>query len=698
MNTDLLKSHLMTHMSGKRTKRYIMIGLSIGAFAIALLQQPAYAEKFQISLGGGSLITVEVSNETLTWTDVLENGEMNEQTVKFSNIRQLVLSQAPATKQVAEIHKFLNQLESENYQDRMNAEEQLSDPKTGGRFRSLIKARVNHNNYEARYRIERILKRLDQSTQESSSEFDILTLKDGTTLEGDAGDFVLLCNYRGNPSSFKRAEIELISTPNKPKPILEANAKIAVRMFHQHQEMADDNKVTKHFYRPGQVMVDFDNAPNGAELERQTSVNEVFTPFGLRLDTEQVGFIGISGYPFKFSPLPVAGNSICVFETIGSYAKRFKGVTEIRFCMPNQPAVPAGVHEIGMFIARVNHSRDFILEAYNADNELLASVESTDKPCVFSGVKSNEPITKIRILSNPYLFRVDRVIDEDYGIDSICFSPPVPVLTPADSEPGIIRLKNGDLLKGNEISIKDRDTFSIALTDGKSMTIQRDELQTIRFNNQLDGKIGKPEKGAQPFTSIKKVQIENFWMAILNDRSTIRVTPGATFKSTLFKNLTFKPDDLLGLKASRNATRFPEASDFNKESRVLVFPTCRIASNNIKFSDEGFTWPKDALKLEQPVHTDEDENDEQDPTPPFTKISYANSGPESSPTVWFNPPKSRQPGTGRLRLTDGQLLTLGGTTGFEITEFQQDEITVSIGEQQAQIPLSKVLSIDFPSN
>ena len=78
---------------------------------------------------------------------------------------------------------------------------------------------------------------------------------------------------------------------------------------------------------------------------------------------------------------------------------------------------------------RIEHSRDFIMECYNADGQLLGAVESTSRPCVFCGMKSSEPICRIRVLSNPYLFRTSRAIDENYAIDELCFSPPVPTIS-----------------------------------------------------------------------------------------------------------------------------------------------------------------------------------------------------------------------------------------------------------------------------
>ena len=727
-NVKLIKANQTKFDSGSKCKQERNDGLDFSAVrrwlcgcAIFLLIQSllttSRADEFQLSLSGGSVITVDVEKQMINWISVKENGDMSKKNIPMSDVKQLLLSRAPASKQVAQIRRYLSMLGGESYVDREKAEDKLSDPRVGGQFRTLIKiCAQEENSYEVRYRIKRVLDRLKgQDDQPTSNEFDQLTLKDGTVLEGDAGDITINCDFRGNKSILKRKDLRLLSVPVRIPELLAANENIEVRMFHSHEDVNAQGEKVPHFYRDDQVMVDFNNAPNGSELKRQSEVTTTFVPFGLKLETAQVGYIGISGYPFKFSPLPVSGNSICVFETIGTYAKRFKGVTELQFCLPNQAAVPAGVMEIGMFIARVNHSRDFILEAYNADGDLLAAVESTDKPCVFAGVKANEPITKVRILSNPYLFRVDRAIDQDYGMDSICFSPPVPVSSPVDSQPGLIRLKNGDLLKGiqltdeetegegaspalnsklfDTVKIIDDSSASIQISQNERMTVRLDELKTIRFANEFDGTLGKNKKlkiGAAK-------QGPNTWMAILKDRSMIAVSPGEKLTSTSF-NLSFDVKDIAGLKVSRNPTRYPEASDFEMGKNVLVFPTCRIASNDLKFSDTGFDWKASDKKLEQPVKTqaDDDDDGEQDPTPDFASVKYAKNSPEIIPTLWLTPPKSQMPGTGKLRLTDGQQLTLGGESGFKIAGFDQSSVVISISGEETRIPIEKVFSIDFP--
>lgn len=630
----------------------------------------AAADRFQLSLTGGSVITVEMEGQDIQWTNVALTGEMTTRKIAFSNIDRLILSLSPASQQVAEVRRLIGMLESPDYLKRELAEEKLSDSEIGGKFKSLIKMQADHKKYEVRYRIDRILTQLDSDSQQTGNEFDKLTLADGTVVEGDAGKFTLNCSYRGQQMTFARADIRMISAPANPGRPQDAIEKTQVRMFHDH---------VGNFYLPDQIKVDFEQAPNGAELAKFADVTDLFTPIGLKLGAEKKGSVVVSGFPFRFAPLPPAANSVCVYESLGSYSKRFKGIMEIRFCMPNQAAVPAGVHEFGLFLGRVNHSRDFILEAYNADGQLLASVESTDRPCVFAGVKSTELITKLRVLSNPYLFRVDRIIDEDYAVDDICFSAPTPIIDPADSEPGVVRLKNGDLLKANEIRILDSNAISVRVNEQDPLTINMDELASVRFDRNLDG---PKEPG---------------WMAALPDRTVLLVEPGDTFESPTFNHLRFKPDDLLAIWSSRNPARFPEANDFQMAEHVMVFPTCRIATSNLEFSAEGYAWQK-PNKIEQPVRTtDEEDDDEDDPTPDLSSVDFADSSPESIPTIWMDAPSPHAAGTGQVRLIDGQQIVLGGQTGFSLAEIRKDAITVSVKGKSTEIPIAQVVSIQFPA-
>ena len=652
-----------------------MARLFHGLMQIVLLGTTSFvtAEEFQVSLNGGSVITVDVSMPEFAWTKVLDDGEMVQERIKFSQVKSLVLSESPASEQVAEIGRMIAMLGSPDYLQRRMAEAKLSDPEFGGNFKTMIKSHANHEEYEVRYRVARVLDNLEAEENDNvESEFDLLTLKDGSVVEGDAGNFQLECTFRDRQMTFSRSDIRLIAVPPESRKVADAGPEIQVSMFHDH---------VGSFYLPEQTVVDFERAPNGADIRRNTNVDDMFTPIGLKFSTEQEGYVGISGYGFKFPDKPATGNSICVFETIGSYSKRFKGVMEVTFCMPNQKSVAAGVHEFGLLMARVNHSRDFIVEAYNTDGQILASVESSDQPCVFAGVISNEPIAKIRILSNPYLFRVDRAIDEDYAVDSICFSSPVPISRSSENSKPTVRLKNGDLIQGDKIKILGNQSVSIDAAMNEPIVVNLKEVNSLHFEREA--------------TRLKKGKS---WTAMLDDRSTIYVEPGKSFTSKTFPFLEYGPDELMGLWSTQNPARFPEASDFEHGKKVVVFPTCRFAMDTVEFTELGYQWDESAKKLIQPTTIDGDERDNEDPTPTISAVQFEKAWPENIPTMWMNPPKSQDPGTGRLRLADGQQFVLNDNSGFQLSGLDNNEVTISIDGEQAKISIAEVLSIEFPEN
>ena len=640
------------------------------------------AQEFKISLQTGTVITVDVKTPTLKWTRVSDSGESSDETIEIANLNRIILSESPVGRKVETIRQLITNLADDSFHKREAAEEKLSEAETAGQFMEMLQSNLDHPKFEVRYRIQRILKKLeDQDSTMKENQFDRLFFNNGTIAEGDLGDLSLELSYRGRPLTLKREQIAMISTPSHA-PARKANdKKIDVEIFH---------KPLNIFYRVDQTIINFEKSPDGEELRRPADVSKTFVPVGLKLGTEQKGFIGISGYGFKFGPEKRAsGNSICVYETVGTYSKRFKGIMEISFCMPNQGSVAAGVMEFGMQMARVNHSRDFIVEAYNADNQLLASVESSDEPCVFSGIKSTQPIAKIRILSNPYLFRIDRAIDEDYAVDSICFSPPVPIdsLTPKD-QPSVT-LNNGDLLKTNKIKLSGPDAISINPVGEQNYKIGFDEIRSINFNHSF-------QKDPQSFARLRPKRVLETWTAMISDGSILFTEPGNPMISKLFPEVELPLDTITGMWLTRNPSRFPMKSDFEKGKNVIVFPTCRIIPDLISFADYGFLWDKSAEKITQDLQIEGDEKDQDDPTPDVDRVTYETASAESSPTVWTQPPRSTKASQGRIILADGQQLVLNGNLKFQLAEIQEDKITISIGKQIATIPIDQVQIIEFP--
>lgn len=108
------------------------------------------------------------------------------------------------------------------------------------------------------------------------------------------------------------------------------------------------------------------------------------------------GFIGISGYRFKF-PNANFPNSIAPIDNSGRYMKRFVGQTTIRFHQPGNPAASAGVHRVGFFAARLDHPHTLQATLYSPTGRLLARQTNVSHKCVFMGFQSNKKIGWIEI-------------------------------------------------------------------------------------------------------------------------------------------------------------------------------------------------------------------------------------------------------------------------------------------------------------
>ena len=176
------------------------------------VQNTLNAEEFQISLQSGTVITVDVKTPTLKWTRVSDSGESSEETIEIVRLNRMILSESPVGKKVETIRQLITNLAGDSYQKRELAEERLSEPETAGQFMEMLQSNLDHPNFEVRYRIQRILKKLeDQDATEQDNQFDRLFFKDGQIAEGDLGNLSLELSYRGQPLNLKREQIAMIS-------------------------------------------------------------------------------------------------------------------------------------------------------------------------------------------------------------------------------------------------------------------------------------------------------------------------------------------------------------------------------------------------------------------------------------------------------------------------------------------------------
>ena len=627
----------------------------------------AKAESLQLFYADGRVISVDVVTQSFEWTHVSDAGVSTVKTIRLSDIRELVLTKTPAAKQIAEIRQLIEQLDSPEYHLRQEAEEKLSNPELSAPYVDLIQEQTNDPRLEVRIRLKRIYDRIEKKRVQSNVKFDTLVLKNGESMQGDAGDFQWSGVFLGRPIKVIRSELTSVAPGGNAavKTATPAAKTASVKLFHKHEEFAADKSLR---------VVDFSSDPSGNLLSKLADVTNTFVPWGLKFDDYEKGYVGIPTFNLQIDSLPVGRQMIAKFNNNpGLNGMPYKGVVNFQFCVPNQPLVPAGVYRFGTFIATVDSPRSFIVEAFDREGSLIGTVEAEKTHCGFMGIESTIPIHRIQIRSNPYLYRVDGNVDDDYALDTFYFSKPVPLALPVNEAMKGLVLRNGTRLVG-DVSLKSPNKVLVTTDEFGQLKFDLNEVEEIGF-------------GKVPARQLKT------WMATTEDGSTLAVDPSRGFKSSLLKRSV--KDSLLCLFNSSNPKRYPVAGDFQQGKQVLVYPTCRIPVNEVDFTDSGFAWSAKAKKLLQPV----DEESPlgvpgKDPTPQVSEITYKKTTAENLPTLWLGQPKP--PAKGFVELTDGQTLSLGehrkiasvSDKGIQLQE------TGSAGGKLT-IPIEQVAAIDL---
>ena len=644
------------------------------ALTLATLVPTKAVAELTVTFRSGTSLTGEVAEQDIAWTSVAPNGAVSQFNYNSSQIQSLTLAKSESSAQMIQVRQLLHQLGDVDYHTREMAEEQLKI--VGGQFRSVVESFLNDPSFEVRYRVKRLMG--DSRFKASPSvkrEVDRIILNDGTTLEGEASNFSLSLDAYGKTIELNRQIVSRIIEA-QPKPAARDEMAgdsdpVAVELFHQFEG----------FNAPDQTEFRFDDQGDGKKFGLRTNLDNYFKDDGLLFKNAGGGFVGISSYDFKFDPLPVGGRSVGLYGT--RRGNDLRGIMEITFCEPGNPLVPAGVYEFGTFIAKVSFRRDIILEAYGADGELLATVEGTDQKCVFAGVKSNQLITKVRILSNPYLKKIERKIDDDFTIDTLRMSKPIVTDVYQFDQQKQVTLKNGDVIQWSSLNVtKNAELRMLVAGISSKMTeflFPISDMRRVSFGRSL--------------------KATTAWRALLDDGSLINVLPGKKFKAEMF-DFSISPKDFVGCWPAASAPRYPVEGDFSDGAMtpLIVFPTCRLQTKSLKFASDRLSWVVDQ-KLEQPLQLGDEDTDE-DPTPKQTAFKYADTLANQLPTIWNKPPEIVPADGSYIYLIDGQRLAFGAKDGAE-AQFQLKAIgirTITVAHRAGtpqDIPLSSVLSISF---
>ena len=664
--------------------------------ALALAPALASAQTGQpivkLALASGSVLTAEMEQTEISWSDVDENGAKNKRSIKIEDIEQIVLVASEASKGLLKVRKLLTELGNTNYSVREKAEKQLSDARVSGDFISLIRAFKETADFETQFRIDRVLSEINRysDSEPANLRLDEIRLKNGSKLAGEMSESELSFSYLGQTVTLARKAITKISTTlpveskrnHTQRNHTQRNVAPRVTTFNQAGDFYD---------APDQTIIDFQTDPFGNQFSVGQDLATTYSTYGLLTGAEETRrHFGAAIYKFKKTPIEIEGNQCATVVVRTSSGKSlFEGTAEFTFCVPGETANPAGVHRFGMLFAEVEHARDFVVEAFDAHGNLLGNVESTDHSCCFAGFESSIPIAKVQIKQNPYLDRdkVQRKIDRTYACDNLVFTTPVAIENSINTKSHFIRLKNGDKL--TILASAELDGKSISCSDPfnprKKVKIPLSDVETIVYR--------KPNY-------YKSSTDPAIWMAMLRNQSinfALVNEDGITVKDFAKRDVDLK--DVVCLWPAGSTRRLPEAGDFVEGKKLLLYPSCRIQAEDFAIGEKEFSWSKDSRKITQKVNLeapDADDAEEPDPffTPAENKYVYGTKG--QRPTIWLEAPQPLDRSVGRIILFDGSHLLFGGDTGTELARLLRASLLLKTGKQKTVIRNQSVAAIMFP--
>ena len=635
------------------------------------------AQLIQLKFRDGTIITAKLEDQPLIWKTVARSGKITESRINFSDIESLSLTKEPASEAMSAVLKLVKQLDSPIFSQRESAESELR--KSGKGFREVFLQADRLATPDGRFRMTRVLNATRTRSSKRNSQLfalDRLTLISGKVLEGDAGKLELNCDYLEKQVSVNRSMLQSIARPSPTKTTrpIDGDKPILVSLFH---DQASFSKSGQH------RLLEFENNGDGVPLSEHEDISESYTNFGILLGTEfPRGFVGESGYDFAFKDNPTGDNSVCVYKSRAG-TQRFQGLMEFTFCEPGKKSISNGVHEFGCFIASVKHSRDILLEAYDAQGRLLGVCESTSEKCSFCGIKSSIPIARLTIRSNPWMLELRKRVDMDFAVDNVYFSKPVPIDSTAVTRH--FCGTNGDFIPLSSIRILDDEQIEVRARQLPLLTIDPATANCLRLQTTSRA---KPRRSG--------------WMLLRSDNSTLHWDPSNfLYSSTLKKQIDV--DDIVAMWPANRTMHFPVAGDFEHGENLLVFPGCRIASNKIELSDKGIRWKTEKV-LQEALGEDKVKTLEGKLLPPDnvvpdgTDLKFDDTSRKKfeTPTVWLKRPTSITANQGFINTTTGETLVYGDESRMQLKSVSRSGITLSQDGEDIEIPIRDVVSFYPP--
>lgn len=646
----------------------------------------------QLVTTSGSVLEVEIGSSRLDFLSVDGPGNSRSVPIDLETVSSLRIVVNPEANAVSAVGALILALDDPSYDRRVAAEEQLAKQVRQPEVRALVEAATGSDSLEVRHRAKRLLQSTGQASPEQQVrlQYDRVQLRDGTILQGDAGDLTLQVRWRGSGFPMRRASIQSVVFERPPAGVQPQRSPSGLaRLFHQPSPEAV----------PPDLFIDFETGMDGRKLVRRDNVGQEYLDRGVLLraylDEKTPAVAQISPYPFNFGNKPTGGNSIYVCREENPLRTPFRGTTLVGFCMPHQAFSAAAVHRFSIYAARTDYPLSFVMQCLNSHGQLVAEVLSGDEDCSWFSVDSPEPISEIRILSNPLALQMDTPVDEDYALDSMALSVPVPSVPLLSGPSGVLHTANGETLTGGRIVV-DQGQFSILeTTTGRTSSFPPEETGWW----------------IQPNSSPAAPEHAPRWMALLGDRSVVEIEwRDGRLCAAHHSQLEIDGDAVVALWSARSMCRFPVEGDFEFGPRVLVFPACRVATRDVQATATGLVWESEGkVELFQPVLVTQSADNVPDPTgrtlaakpelaPAFSSLNWTVDDQWNLPTVWFRAPPPVPPDVGFVSLDRGEEIAFGTGANCRLKAVGVSalELETTTG-RVLELPWDRIWRMAFPS-
>ncbi len=613
-------------------------------------------DDFFITLRDGTLLRSKLNDSPLTFQRVGPKGSVSSDQLQFNAVQRIEFALTPSSRQLADIRRLLADLESPDYHVRNEAEAEIT--KDGRQFIEVITAAQETDNPEVRYRVIRILKQLKgKNAKRIDAEFDVVTLDGGETISGELLIEKIQVDFRGRSLAVPRESIATIAqAPNNTPGAL--TGPTATQVF---------SKPGETFYQTRDVYIDFQFGRRNESFDSKEDIRNSFVHRGVRFSASDAN-----------APILVVASTFKLNQTrskqftVGT-DKKYKGSIQIDFCEPGLANVPATVQRVGCYMGIVDHPRDFVMDAYSADNRIVATADALESNS-FLGIESTIPIAYVRIHQNPNLIMNSAAQDDNYVIDDLTFDPPRAAPAAAMTEEATLRTVDGSRIICSGIEFDGQDFVARSLTpletDGTNpiLSFAPNEVAAITF-----------------WLSSPPAQAEGL-SGYFADGSFLPLTvDGEKFSSRDFDQWTFDRSALAGVCGSHTILRYPLSEDLASKQSVVVRPAERWLVPEIQIDSDGASWDQSAAQLREAFKREEHA--------PDTTSQFALS---DAPSIWWQSPSEPDANLGWLRTVDGRTFALNGSSQIQIEKLERDAVILSRATQQIRIPWSEIAALKFP--